>query len=212
MAYGNVYIFNLYVESMTAFNLNQQGSAGTIAAPVKTTTPPYAPQQLVVARTNLTFDQLNSPLFVNGDNQISVNYGGEVWKGTVNIPGPPSPSLQADLWLYIAYQQAFLFDTTGTMIPQQSGGTIAEVSGQGSGGGGIRLTRVSEGSESSVGGSSEGGSGGSSEGGSSASGSSGGGGSEGGEGGSSGGSSSGEGGSEASSSSGGGGSQEQSSS
>ena len=186
MAYGNVYIFNLYVESMTAFNLNQQGTAGTIAAPVKTTTPPYAPQQLVVARTNLTFDQLNSPLFVNGDNQISVNYGGEVWKGTINIPGPPSPSLQADLWLYIAYQQAFLFDTTGTMIPQQSGGGIAsEVS---RGGGAAMLTRESLGSESSGGGSSEGGGGegGSSEGGSSgsssgsseASGSSGGGGSQ----------------------------------
>lgn len=120
MAYGNVYIFNLYINPVNQFNLNSQGSAGSIAAPAKTTTPPYAPQQLVVARTNLTVDQLNSPLFVVGANSISVNYGGQMWQGTVTIPSPPNPSLYADLWLYVCYQKAFLFDTNGTMIPQQS--------------------------------------------------------------------------------------------
>jgi hypothetical protein len=144
MAYGNVYIFNLYIESMTQFNLNGQGSAGTIAAPVKTTTTPYAPQQLVVARTNLTQSQLNSPLFVTGANNILVNYGGEAWKGTVTIPDPPSPSLQADLWLYIAYQTAFLFTTDGKMIAQQGPGGGASLTSTSSAGGVIELTATDE--------------------------------------------------------------------
>lgn len=148
MAYGNVYIFNLYVESMTQFNLNGQGSAGSIAAPLKSTTPPYAPQQLVVARTNLTINQLNAPLFVIGANNISVNYGGEVWQGTVTIPSPPNPSLQADLWLYIAYQTAFLFDTSGTMIPQQGAGGVANLKSTGDAASGvIELTVVEGGQE-----------------------------------------------------------------
>jgi len=141
MAYGNVYIFNLYVESMTQFNLNGQGSAGSIAAPVKTTTVPYAPQQLAVARTNLTINQLNSPLFVIGANNISVNYGGEVWQGTVTIPQPPNPSLQADLWLYVCYEKAFLFDTSGTMIPQQGAGGVANLQSTSSASGVIELTK-----------------------------------------------------------------------
>lgn len=147
--YGNVYVFNLYVESMTAFALNNQGSAGTIAAPVKTTTPPYVPQQLIVARTNLTVGQLNGPLFVNGANSVLINYGGETWSGTITIPGPPNPSMQADLWVYIAYQQAFLFDTSGTMIPQQGAGATAAGGAKltaSSGGGAAQLTQTSGGS------------------------------------------------------------------
>jgi hypothetical protein len=124
--FGNVYVFNLYVENMTAFNLNGQGPAGTIAGPVETSTPPYEPQQLVVSRTNLTQSQLSSPLFVQGSNDITVDYLGQAWKGTVVIG--TQPALQYDLWLYIGYQVAFLFDTVGNMIPQSGpGGTLTLV-------------------------------------------------------------------------------------
>jgi hypothetical protein len=155
MAFGNVYIFNLYVESMTQFNLNGMGSAGSIAAPVNTTKPPYVPAQLMVGRTNLTVDQLNSPLFVNGANNILVNYGGENWKGTVTIPGPPSPSMQADLWLYIAYKTAFLFTTDGKMIPQQGpggGAPLTSTGGNDSASGVIELTSAEEGEQQEGGG------------------------------------------------------------
>lgn len=122
--FGNVYVFNLYAEAMTAFNLNGQGSAGKIGAPVSTSTPPYVPSQLVVSRTNLNQGQLSSPLFVQGANTINVNYLGQSWQGTVNIP--TQPGLQFDLWLYVGYQIAFLFDTQGTMIPQSGpGGSLS---------------------------------------------------------------------------------------
>jgi hypothetical protein len=120
MPFGNVYVFNLYVEDMVQFGLNNQGSVvkKPVASPQKTTDPPYAPSQVVVARTNLTQDQLNTPLFVNGPNDILVGYGTDLWKGTVTIPHPPAPSLSADLWLYVGYRKAFLFDTVGNMMPQ----------------------------------------------------------------------------------------------
>jgi hypothetical protein len=136
MAFGKVYVFNLYVEDMASLNLNNQlASAGTISSPDPGTKPPYTPQQLVVPRTNLTPAQLTgTPLFCNGPNSIAVNYGGEQWTGTITIPGPPDPAMKADLWLYICYKKAFLFETSGTMIPQQSAGGVAELSGGGASG------------------------------------------------------------------------------
>lgn len=132
MAYGNVYVFNLYGAAATQVNINGQGSAGTIASPVKGSAAPYyAPQQLAVARTNLTPDQLNNPLFCNGPNSIKINYDGYTWSGTITIPGPASIPLQNDLWLYLAYGQMFLFDTTGTVIPQPAGGGLQASKGGG---------------------------------------------------------------------------------
>jgi hypothetical protein len=141
MAYGNVYVFNLYSIGVTSFNINQIGSAGTIGAPSKTSATPYSPPQLVVARTNLTPDQLDNPLFCVGPNSVSINYGGEKWTGTVTIPAPPSPPLQADLWLYLAFGQMYLFDTSGAMIPQPSGSGGAMLMKSGGGGGAAQLTK-----------------------------------------------------------------------
>jgi hypothetical protein len=129
MAYGNVYIFNLYNDVANLTQLNGQGPAGSaIAAPTKGSTSPfYAPQQTVIARTNLMLSQLNSPLFVNEQNAgevntLTINYGGQGWNAKVSIPVPPQPRLETDLWLYLAYQQAFLFDsTTGGLIEQPGG-------------------------------------------------------------------------------------------
>jgi hypothetical protein len=118
--YGNVYVFNLYSVPVSKFNLNGQGSAGTIKAPSATSAAPYTPQQLVVARTNQTSDQLDGPLFVVGANQITVNYQGQNWKGTISIPN--NIPLQTDLWLYLAFGQMFLFLPNGEIVPQTSGG------------------------------------------------------------------------------------------
>jgi hypothetical protein len=123
MAYGNVYVFNLYGSAATQVNINGQGSAGSIAAPAKgSASPYYSPPQLVVGRSNLTPDQLNNPLFCNGPNSIKINYDGYSWNGTITIPPPASMPLQNDLWLYLAYGQMFLFNTSGTVIPQPTGG------------------------------------------------------------------------------------------
>jgi len=125
--YGNVYVFNLYSVPVSKFNLNGQGSAGTIKAPSASSAAPYTPQQLVVARTNQTSDQLDGPLFVVGANQITVNYQGQNWKGTISIPN--NIPLQTDLWLYLAFGQMFLFLPNGEIVPQTS-----------SGGGGLQAT------------------------------------------------------------------------
>jgi hypothetical protein len=123
MAYGNVYVFNLYGSAATQVNINGQGSAGSIAAPAKGSASPfYSPPQLVVGRSNLTPDQLNNPLFCNGPNTVKINYDGYSWSGTITIPPPASMPLQNDLWLYLAYGQMFLFNTSGTIIPQPGGG------------------------------------------------------------------------------------------
>jgi hypothetical protein len=125
--FGNVYIFNLYSVPVSKFNLNGQGSAGAIKAPSAASAAPYTPQQLVVARTNQTSNQLDSPLFVVGDNQITVNYQGQNWKGTINIPS--NIPLQSDLWLYLAFGQMFLFLTTGEIVPQVGGGGLQMTKG-----------------------------------------------------------------------------------
>jgi len=131
--FGSVYVFNLYVENMTALGINVLVSAGAINAPVSTTTPPYVPQQLAVTRTNLFKSQLTSPMFVDGANTVSCFFStGQNFSGTVTIPDPPA--LSNDLWLYIAVTQdnppgvlngiAFLFDTVGNMLPQIGPGTV----------------------------------------------------------------------------------------
>lgn len=128
--YGSVYIFNLYPDTASLTDLNGQGGVGSIAAPTKGSSAPYyAPQQVSVTRTNITLDELNGPAFVNAGrggspevNTLSVNYGGQAWQAKVQIPNPPDPQLEADLWLYLAYQQAFLFNATdGQLIPGPSG-------------------------------------------------------------------------------------------
>jgi len=134
MSYGSVYIFNLYNDVASLKQLNGQGSVGSIPAPVKGTTAPFwAPQQVVVGRTNLTLDQLDDPLFVNAHsdnefNTLTVNYGGQSWNAKIQIPNPPNPRLETDLWLYLAYQQGFLFDAvTGALVPQPTGPAISFV-------------------------------------------------------------------------------------
>jgi len=111
-AFGNVYVFNLYVEEVMAFGVNNVPmSAGSIAAPATTTKPLYVPQQLVVTRTNLFKSQLTSPMFVQGNNPFMVEYNGQNWQGTANL----STALSFNYWLYLCYQTAWLFDTIGGM-------------------------------------------------------------------------------------------------
>ena len=116
MAFGNCYIFNLY-SAPAAVNMNDQGSAGNIPAPASSSTPPYTPSQVVVPRTNLTEDQLSGQIVLcQGNNDITINYGGQKWHVAVVVPPPPNPPLEKDLWLYLAYQQAFLFTSDGALI------------------------------------------------------------------------------------------------
>jgi hypothetical protein len=136
MAYGNVYVFNLYTESASLTDLNGQGSpGGPIAPPAKGAGPYWVPQQAgPIGRTNLELTQLSSPLFVNRGgsldqfNTLSVNYGGQAWRVHLTIPDPPDPNLESDLWVYLAYQQAFLFNAVdGSLIPPPGPGDAFKV-------------------------------------------------------------------------------------
>lgn len=117
MPAGTVYVFNLY-DMQASLILNNQGGVGTIPPPSPSGPAPYAPQQLAVPRTNLPPGQFTSPLFAVGPNSVVVNLGGQTWVGTITIPPPPSPRLNEDLWLYLAYAQMFLFDSTGQLLQQ----------------------------------------------------------------------------------------------
>lgn len=132
---GNVYIFNLYSASVTSININGQNSSGTIGAPAKTTTPPYAPPQLMVPRSQYPPNTLDSGAFCFGDNTVSINYGGEQWSGTITVPRPPNPPQAADLWLYLAFEQMFLFNSLDGSIIQQPGGGMLKAQTKGGGGG-----------------------------------------------------------------------------
>lgn len=114
--WGNVYVFNLYGSPVSGFNLNSQGSAGTVPIPDKTKG--YTPSNIAVERTNLEVGQLTSPLFVNGSNSFTVNYSGTNWSGSVTIPGLGEFPSEADFVLYLAYDKAFLFSASGTFVPQ----------------------------------------------------------------------------------------------
>jgi hypothetical protein len=139
--FGNVYIFNLYVEGITAIGLNNQPvTGGTIAGPLVSTTPPYVPQQLSISRTNLNQGQLNSALFVQGMNTITVDVPGQSWTGKLNIDPVAAPALAFDMWLYVATvtQESgllagimMLFDTQGHMLPQSGPGGILTLSSSG---------------------------------------------------------------------------------
>jgi len=111
--FGDVYIFNLYVSDITKISLNGQNSAGAINAPSPVSPIPYEPRQLMVSRTNLNANQLNSSLFVQGDNTVTVDYFGQSWTTTITISDQTKTSLQNDLSLYICYQTAWLLDTFG---------------------------------------------------------------------------------------------------
>jgi hypothetical protein len=112
VAFGNAYIFNLYGASVNV-TMNGQGSAGTIPAPSQSSN--YVPSQVVVPRTNLTQDQLSGQIVLcQGRNDISISSGGVQWQLAVNVP--PNTMLWADLCLYLAYRQAFFFDSSGRVI------------------------------------------------------------------------------------------------
>jgi hypothetical protein len=124
VAFGNVYVFNLYTEP-AGLILNGQGPAGTIPAPDRSSGAPYTPSQVAVPRTNLTQDQLSGQIaFCQGDNYIGINFGGQQWQLRLTVPSPPNPPLEADLCLYLAYGNAYLFTAYGTPI-QAPGGRAA---------------------------------------------------------------------------------------
>lgn len=135
--YGSVYIFNLYSAPVASITLNgMPKSAGTIDAPAKGSASPfYTPPQTVVLRSNLQQSQLDpsqAPVFINGTNTLTINYSGDSWTGTIDIPKPPGLPYAKDLWLYIAYQQMFLFRAEdGSIIPQPSGGMLQGAKGGG---------------------------------------------------------------------------------
>lgn len=117
MLIGTVYVFNVY-NMRASLSLNNQGNVGTIPPPSPSGPAPYAPQQIAVSRTCLPPAQLTSPLFAVGTNSVAAQLGGQLWTGTITIPPPPSPRLDEDLWLYLAYAQMFLFDSTGQLLQQ----------------------------------------------------------------------------------------------
>lgn len=116
MAFGTVYVFNLYDQPASLKDLNGNGPPANapIAPPQKGNQAPYwTPSQAGVSRTNLNLSQLEDPLFVQAPdvNSLRIDYGGQNWLAHVTIPLPPHPNLETDLWLYLAYQQAILFDS-----------------------------------------------------------------------------------------------------
>jgi hypothetical protein len=120
VALGNTYIFNLYSVPANV-NLNYQGRAGTIPAPSKNAPAPYTPSQIVVPRTSLNQEQLSGQIVMcQGQNDIAID-GGQRKQVTVVVPPPPAPPLEDDLWLYLAYEEAYLFNSRGVLIPGANG-------------------------------------------------------------------------------------------
>ena len=113
---GNVFVFNIYSEPISELRLNNQQSAGAIAAPSITSSPPLTPPQLAVARTNLTLEQIEWPLFVNGINYIQLVGSGQVRILEIEIPLPPSTPLQENLTLYLAWNFAMLISSAGRLL------------------------------------------------------------------------------------------------
>jgi len=117
--FGNVYVFNEDILNITAFNLNDQGSTGMIEGLSEETTPPYQPYQLVVARTNLDREQLTSPLFVEGPNDVLIGLeGGYIRDFTITIPPPSQAPLESDLLLHIYGGKAILLNIVGNILEE----------------------------------------------------------------------------------------------
>jgi hypothetical protein len=116
--YSQVYVFNLYKQQATIQDVNGFGQPAnpTIAAPQKGSAAPYwAPQQTSIGRTNLSLSQITGPELVNApdSNSLSINYGqgGQRWIAPFVIPDPPSPDLESDLFLYVAFKNMFLINS-----------------------------------------------------------------------------------------------------
>ena len=119
MAFGTVYVFNIYSAKIVSLSVNDQSFTTPIEPPIRSNTAdsPYTPFSVPVPRTNLTAGQLNGPKFVNGVNNITIHYEGDNGKLQIKIPAPPELPLESDLWLYLSYKHASLYETTGTPLP-----------------------------------------------------------------------------------------------
>jgi len=144
MAVGSIYLFNIYENDISSITLNlgPMTGGGAIAAPVKTSTPPYTPNSVSALKTNQNASQGAPGLFMVGTgniNTIVINFGGmENWTAQLYIPGPDDrPNgmpFNMDGFIYIAFKQLYVFDDNGNNIPQPQNGNapFAQAVGGGS--------------------------------------------------------------------------------
>jgi hypothetical protein len=112
-ATGNVYVFDLFNEPITGFAVAGK-SAGTINAwspPYASERTPYTPAQLRVPRAKSTSPGQSAI----GDNAVSIPWESFTGRATIKIPDPASSavSLNDDLILFVATNQAILLTTRG---------------------------------------------------------------------------------------------------
>ena len=97
--------------------VNDFRSAATIDPPSADSLSPFTPFSIVIPRTNLHPDQLDTAMFVDEENTISVHYDGDNWDAKLLIPPPPKIQHHDHLWLYLEYGKAHLFEVSGNPLP-----------------------------------------------------------------------------------------------
>lgn len=112
---GTVYVFNT-ITQLVRLSINNPSSPGVkIFANSKSSSPPYAPPSVQIARTDVpgTMD-----IFTNGkpNTVIIETQNGQSDPAIINIPADGA-STDA-IWLYLFFNELVLFDTRGAMLDQ----------------------------------------------------------------------------------------------
>jgi len=116
--FGNVYMFNIWQAPITRVTLNGTDlDSGDIPAPSKDSKPPFVPNQAVAPRTDESAPHAGG-CFMSGTNELVIYFETEPWSATVDIPPQGDYPFDTNFFIYIAYQQLYIFDDNGKNVPQ----------------------------------------------------------------------------------------------
>jgi len=121
--FGNVYMFNIWQAPITKVTLNGTDLAsGAMDAPSKDSKPPFVPNQAVAPRTDEDEARHAGGCFMIGDNKLTIYFESTSWNATVQLPPQADYPLQDNFFIYIAFEQLYLFDNNGKNITQPPDG------------------------------------------------------------------------------------------
>lgn len=115
---GKVYCFNCYNEPISQLNVNGL-SAGGVSGWATSGAGIYTPASVAIARVRHG-DGQSSPAFPNDQpTPLRIDWDSFTVQTTINLTNLPSISLEDDLILYIALNQATLITTRGFVLLSQ---------------------------------------------------------------------------------------------